>query len=442
MARFSEGFLRGISNFGRMDPTEPARRLQQATPSVYQQMGTTDPLARRVGSLFSNLGVDTSYMQTGEERAQAAMKKAGEQEFASPEARMIAMLEAQLPTLRPAAQMQAMDQIRQLRDIERQRAAAEAEQRKAETVDRGKQNLVKLASSPEFKFSDPKQKADYLSMARAYGVEPTEALQLYNGLKTVPKDVDTATVDRVKPDGTTETILYNKQTGEDIRNLGVTGREEPETPNVITQKVGDIFVGIDKQTGEQLWSVDTQSEAEALEQADKIQRTKLAFLQERDSQIAKIDKALDIIASKGDIGLYNRMTAKVAQDPDSVLLSGLFPEYVTLKDTVDSVKASLGLDTIKELKKASPSGSTGLGPVSNIELQALQSKIQTLNSANLVDLPNTLNAIKQHYNNIHKLNSGQAPDINWDDPEYQNLSVVKDGVRYVTLDGGESWAAL
>jgi hypothetical protein len=441
MPRFSESLFESIRNFGRMSPTEGRRRALEQ-PTQYQQMGTTDPLARSLGKMFGGLGVDTSYLQTGEERAQAAMKKAGEQEFTSPEARMIAMLEAQLPTLRPTAQMQAMDQIRQLRDIERQRAAAEAEQRKAETVDRGKQNLVKLASSPEFKFSDPKQKAGYLSMARAYGVEPTEALQLYNGLKTVPKDVDTATVDRVKPDGTTETILYNKQTGEDIRNLGVTGREEPETPNVITQKVGDSVVGIDKQTGEQLWSVDTQSEAEALVQADKIQKSKLAFLQERDSQIAKIDKALDIIASKGDIGLFNRMTAKVAQDPDSVLLSGLFPDYVTLKDTVDSIKASLGLDTIKELKKASPSGSTGLGPVSNIELQALQSKIQTLNSANLVDLPNTLNAIKQHYNNIHKLNSGQAPDINWDDPEYQNLSVVKDGVRYVTLDGGESWAAL
>jgi regulator of protease activity HflC (stomatin/prohibitin superfamily) len=45
---------------------------------------------------------------------------------------MIAMLEAQMPTLRPTAQMQAMDQIRQLRDIERQRATAEAEQRKAQ----------------------------------------------------------------------------------------------------------------------------------------------------------------------------------------------------------------------------------------------------------------------------------------------------------------------
>jgi hypothetical protein len=67
MAKFSQGFLRGISDFGRMDPNEPRRRLAEAAPQ-YQQMGTTDPLARRVGSLFGNLGVDTSYMQTAPER--------------------------------------------------------------------------------------------------------------------------------------------------------------------------------------------------------------------------------------------------------------------------------------------------------------------------------------------------------------------------------------
>jgi len=74
MARFSEGFLRDIRNYGRMSPTEGRRQPMQATPSVYQQMGTTDPLARRVGSLFSNLGVDTSYLQTAPERIAAETK--------------------------------------------------------------------------------------------------------------------------------------------------------------------------------------------------------------------------------------------------------------------------------------------------------------------------------------------------------------------------------
>ena len=133
MAKFSQGFLRGISDFGRMDPNEPKRQLAEAAPQ-YKQMGTTDPLARRVGSLFSNLGVDTSYMQTGEERAQAAMAEAGKGQFASPEGRMIALLEAQLPTLRPQAQIETVDKIRQLRAIEQTKLEKEREDREKELI--------------------------------------------------------------------------------------------------------------------------------------------------------------------------------------------------------------------------------------------------------------------------------------------------------------------
>lgn len=70
MAKLSEGLFQNIRGFGRQDPTQPARQFAQASP--YKQMGTTDPLARRVGSLFGNLGVDTSYMQTAPERITAA----------------------------------------------------------------------------------------------------------------------------------------------------------------------------------------------------------------------------------------------------------------------------------------------------------------------------------------------------------------------------------
>ena len=92
MAKLSESLFQSIRDFGKQDPAAPARRLAQASP--YKQMGTTDPLARRVGSLFGNLGVDTSYMQTGEERAGAAMTEASKGQFESPEGRMIAMLKA------------------------------------------------------------------------------------------------------------------------------------------------------------------------------------------------------------------------------------------------------------------------------------------------------------------------------------------------------------
>ena len=132
MAKLSESLFQSIRDFGKQDPTQPARRLAQASP--YKQMGTTDPLARRVGSLFGNLGVDTSYMQTGEERAGAAMTEAGKGQFESPEGRMIAMLEAQLPTLRPQAQMEAVDKIRQLRGIEQARAEKERQKREEELI--------------------------------------------------------------------------------------------------------------------------------------------------------------------------------------------------------------------------------------------------------------------------------------------------------------------
>jgi len=169
-------------------------------------------------------------------------------------------------------------------------------------------------------------------------------------------------------------------------------------------------------------------------------QAQLSFMVERDNQIAKIDKAVDIINSKGDIGEYNLYTARLAQDPNSPFIASVFPEYVTLKDTVESIKASLGLDTIKELKAASSTGSTGLGAVSNIELQALQSKIATLNPANLVDLPNTLEDIKRHYDNVLKLSAGEIPDINWEDSQYKNYTkVASDGNRYVTTDGGKNW---
>jgi hypothetical protein len=237
MPRFSESLFESIRNFGRMSPTEGRRRALEQ-PTQYQQMGTTDPLARSLGKMFGGLGVDTSYMQTGEERAQAAMQKAGQQKFESPEARMIAMLEAQLPTLRPQAQMQAMGQIRQLRDIERQRAAAEAEQRKArgeeekqQTVERGKQNLVRMASDPEFDFANPKQKAGYLSMARAYGVEPKDALELYDSLKPEAKK---AVGSRAAP----QKVEYINEAGEAVVGMSIM---DPTTGEISVEEIGPVI---------------------------------------------------------------------------------------------------------------------------------------------------------------------------------------------------------
>ena len=448
MAKFSQGFLRGISDFGRMDPNEPRRRLAEAAPQ-YKQMGTTDPLARRVGSLFGNLGVDTSYMQTGEERAQAAMAEAGKGQFASPEGRMIALLEAQLPTLRPQAQIETVDKIRQLRAIEQARAEKTAQQQ-ADLQIKSTSSQVVMDQLSDLQGSTvpqiAKQASNLLRLAAvrgsdAYALQGQVAKLQEKEIKAVaPKDVETLTVDRVKPNGTSERWLVNKETGADIKNLGITKRIEEKTPKVSIKPSGDGFIGLDESTGVELWRTDTRSEAEQIQAASVASQAQLSFMVERDNQIAKIDKAIDIINSKGDISFFNRITVNLAQDPNSTYVSAAFPEYITLKDTVESIKASLGLDTIKELKAASATGSTGLGAVSNIELQALQSKIATLNPANLTDLPNTLEDIKRHYDNVLKISAGEMPNINWEDSQYKDYTkVASDGNRYVTTDGGKNW---
>jgi len=70
MPRFSQSLFESIKDYGRMSPTEGRRQPMQAAP-VYQQMGTTDPLARSLGRLFGNVGFDTSSLQTAPERIAA-----------------------------------------------------------------------------------------------------------------------------------------------------------------------------------------------------------------------------------------------------------------------------------------------------------------------------------------------------------------------------------
>ena len=151
MAKFSESLFEGIRNFGKMSPTEGRRQAMQAAPQ-YKQVGTTDPLTRSMGNLFGSLGLDTSSLQTGEERAGAAMAEAGKGQFASPEARMKAMLTAQLPNLTPQAQIEVMGKIRELTAIEQARVEKERQKREealilAASAEAAQRTNIDLASA-------------------------------------------------------------------------------------------------------------------------------------------------------------------------------------------------------------------------------------------------------------------------------------------------------
>lgn len=144
MPRFSESLFESIRNFGRMSPTEGRRQALQQ-PTEYQQMGTTDPLARNLGKMFGGLGVDTSYLQTAPERIAAETKGLDMSTIKGQQQAIQAELQyVQDPQLRRALGLRLLE-LNKLKAAQEQRAA---EQTKQKTIDEKKNQAVsELASS-------------------------------------------------------------------------------------------------------------------------------------------------------------------------------------------------------------------------------------------------------------------------------------------------------
>ena len=144
MPRFSESLFESIRNFGRMSPTEGRRRALEQ-PTQYQQMGTTDPLARSLGKMFGGLGVDTSYMQTAPERIAAETKGLdlstieGQQQAIQAELQYV-----QDPQARRALGLRLME-LSKLKIAQEQTAAEQAKQQAIDT--RRQQSIGSLANT-------------------------------------------------------------------------------------------------------------------------------------------------------------------------------------------------------------------------------------------------------------------------------------------------------
>ena len=93
------------------------------------------------------------------------------------------------------------------------------------------------------------------------------------------------------------------------------------------------------------------------------------------------------------------------------------------KTIISSVRANLGLEAIQELKRMSERGSTGLGAVSNIELDALQSAVASLDIGMSESAQReALVQIFNHLDRAQKAMAGvQAKDtIDWNSPSYMS----------------------
>lgn len=97
-----------------------------------------------------------------------------------------------------------------------------------------------------------------------------------------------------------------------------------------------------------------------------------------------------------------------------------------------SIRARLGFEQIDEMKrlaKESGASGTGLGQISNIEFQSLQSTVDAIYVGMSAEAQNkALTAIKKHLLNVQQLASGVAPAdaIDWSAPEYKATGYHQD----------------
>jgi len=97
-----------------------------------------------------------------------------------------------------------------------------------------------------------------------------------------------------------------------------------------------------------------------------------------------------------------------------------------------SIRARLGFEQIDEMKrlaKESGASGTGLGQISNIEFQSLQSTVDAIYVGMSAEAQNkALTAIKKHLLNVQQLASGVAPSdaIDWSAPEYKATGYHQD----------------
>jgi len=378
MAKFSESLFEGIRNFGRMSPTEGRRQAMQAAPQ-YKQVGTTDPLTRSMGNLFGSLGLDTSSLQTGEERAGAAMAEAGKRQFASPEARMKAMLTAQLPNLTPQAQIESMRQIGELTTIEQERVKNSALEEEAVVQERGKQALSKFSTARGMDLTTPEARESFFRIANTYKIPTEDAVVLYDSLAESgdPRE-DIAIIGN---------RAFNTRTREFIS-------PEEATKTLPLNQLKDIFTPASIASYVKSGEKDDLVSIAEVEKAGGQPKVVSALLA-TDNVLNTVDKALNLSDEYWATG-YD--LAAIAPFPTDAR---------EMKTYVDTLQANLAFDRLQEMRDNSQTGGA-LGQVSNIELNLLQSSVAALDAGSR-NFPEQLAAVRGQYEDFKRGLLGQAP---------------------------------
>ena len=368
MARFSEGFLTALT-----------------TPGMAED-------ARRVGRALG--GVPAQY-------AQQKKKKEDEQKQKEMARQLMSARSSQNPaTMRAAAErLLEAGQIEQATKLSQAADKLEEEQK----LTRGETALVNFGTARGMNMRDPKAKEAFFRMANVYGIDPTRSSELYEQFVEPKEEGFTLPAGSARYDSKGNLIVE--------RGFKPTDPKDPKF-NIVRGTKDDPNIRVFR-NGQLVETIKTKLEGETLEAAEKRLSAVSEFVRIKD----------DVTTLMGDEYMASGITGAV------------FAQWLPGSDARDrdriiqSLRANLGLEAIAELKRLSSTGSTGLGQVSNLELNALQSAVASLDVSMSEEAQlRSLKKIFDHLDRAQKIASGVIPKeaIPWNEPSYRAAGYSKD----------------
>ena len=263
-----------------------------------------------------------------------------------------------------------------------------------QTLERGERSLVDYATAAGMDLSDSKAKEFFFRRANIYGVDPTRAKELF---------------DQFVPD----------KKGTNIISAGA---------SLVDDKGNVIFQGAFK-------PVEGRAPAYKVTSATKLDPNIRVF---RDGVLTETipvsagtteaDSAKRLAGVSKLVGIKQTITTLLGDEYEASGITGaIASQWLPGSDARDrdrliqSLRSNLGLEAIADLKALSSTGSTGLGQVSNIELNALQSAIASIDvSMSEKAQKQALTKIFDHIDRAQQAMSGVLPKdtIEWNSPTY------------------------
>lgn len=414
-------FSRGSNPIGSMF-TGGGMSPGQTIGRAYADFGKT------IGGVGTAVG-DVIRKRTAEQEQQRLSEEARkvlEQYTGNPEGLLAKGQELSMSRDPKVAEMgQRFVQIAQAR-ITQQTAASDKET--AELQRQGELRLMDLARTMGAQNKDimnnDLQRRAYLNVAAGFKVSPARAMEIAKNAMVKPETItigQNERVGRINEDGQFEEIA-----------TGV--GEAPEQGRIKSVKMEDGSVMLfNDLTGEnQIIPADVKDQGASFE---LIKRTA--------GYINDVDKLLGVDPKD--------MTRKIREPgfTESGLYAQIFSKFGGFdardrQKLIVEIRARLGFEQIAEMKKqAEESGAsgTGLGQISNIEFESLQSTVAALDVSMSAEAQvNALIKIRKHLENIQRTASGITAEqtIDWNTPTYKASGYSQDpksGTVFYAPDG-------